>query len=402
MKSNFKNLGWILLLYVFVLGGCKDKEGDPAPESSNLVSASLVANVPKTLMQTYAVGYGFEDYVDHIKYDVSFYKLIYKTTFKGNEIEASGLLAIPRNTPTTPALLSAQHGTMFRNADAPSFFLTSPTAFSGFELFGATGYITAIPDYIGMGVSSSIVQPVYDETYAALAVVDMLKATKSFLKNENIAVNNNLFLLGYSEGGYVTMAAQKEIETDASHKLDITAVAAGAGAYDLPVMMSMVATATTYTTPAFLAKIVYAYNNTYDWNRPMSDFFQDPYAAAIPGLLDGSKSGDEIDAQLTDIPADLFAPAFYQNLQNPSGETVLKQKLAENSFLNWVPESPTRLYHGTEDETVYFQTTQSTYDRFIQGGATNVTLVPIPGGGHISSIEPMVFDALQWFESLNN
>ena len=32
------------------------------------------------------------------------------------------------------------------------------------------------------------------------------------------------------------MAAQKEIETNAAHDLSLTAVAAGAGAYDLPLM----------------------------------------------------------------------------------------------------------------------------------------------------------------------
>ncbi|WP_114778213.1 alpha/beta hydrolase family protein [Botryobacter ruber] len=400
MKPNLRHFGWILLLYVFVLGGCKDNEEEPTPENnSNFVSATLLGELPKNTLQTYATAFGFGNYVVHINYDVSFYRLHYRTRFKGQEIEASGLVAVPRGTTAAPALLSAQHGTMFREADAPSNF---PNTFSGFELFGAAGFVTAIPDYIGMGASKSVVHPYYDEAHSAAAVVDMLKATKHYLQTQNIAFSNKLFLVGYSEGGYVTLAAQKEIETTPGHNLAVTAVAAGAGAYDLPVMMNMVATASSYSNPAFLVKMVHAYNNTYNWNRPLTDFFRTDYAAAIPGLLDGTKSLEQINQALSPSPAELLNPTFYQNLQSTTGEMELKQKLVENSFfLTWNPKSPTRLYHGTQDESVYYRTTETAYEKFSAGGAANVELVPIEGGTHVSSIEPMMIDALLWFKSLN-
>ena len=116
----------------------------------------------------------------------------------------------------------------------------------------------------------------------------------------------------------------------------------------------------------------------------------------------GQKGSDAVNAGLTNSPAELFNPTFIQNLMLPTGEIALKQKLAENSFLTWVPKTPTRLYHGTLDETVYYSTSESTYNRFRQGGATNVELIPIEGGDHLSSIEPMLLGALVWFDSLNN
>ena len=403
MKKYTKIVSWWLVLQVLLLAGCQQDDSNdnvtPEPDGSELfVSAEVKSNVSKTLLQGLAITAGYGQFISLIKYDVAFYRFTYKTTYKDNLINVSGLLAIPQNTPTPPALLSAQHGTIFADTDAPSNF---PASFTGFELFAATGYVTVIPDFIGYGVSKDIVHPYYDQKLSALTVVDMLKAAKYYLKSQNIAINNNLFLVGYSEGGYVTMAAQKEIETNPDHQLTLTAAAAGAGGYDLTGMLSGIAATSTYANPAFLAFIIQAYNTTYDWKRPLTDFFQEPYASKISTLLDGTKDIDAINQELTTSPTALFNPTFYANLTNPAGETTLKKALTDNSFLDWVPKSPTRLYHGTADESVFYQTSEATFNRFKAAGTTNVEFIPIPGGMHRTSIEPMMANALPWMESLN-
>lgn len=403
MKKYTKLVSWWLLLHVLVLMGCQQDDSEnsitPEPDGSELfVSAEVKNTISKTVLQGLALTSGYGQFASLIKYDVAFYRFTYKTTYQNNLIDVSGLLAVPQNTPAPPALLSAQHGTIFADADAPSNF---PASFTGFELFAAAGYVTIIPDFIGYGVSKDIFHPYYDQKLSALSVVDMLKATKWYLKDQNIAINNNLFLVGYSEGGYVTMAAQKEIETNPDHKLTLTAAAAGAGGYDLTGMLAGIAATSTYPNPSFLAFIVQAYNTTYDWKRPLTDFFQEPYATNIPPLFNGSTDIDAINLGLTDSPAALFNPTFYANLTNPAGETTLKKALTDNSFLDWVPQSPTRLYHGTADESVFYQTSESTYNRFKAAGATNVEFISIPGGMHRTSIEPMMANALPWLESLN-
>ncbi|WP_084523848.1 alpha/beta hydrolase family protein [Adhaeribacter aquaticus] len=402
MKNNIKLFCWFLLLYMFTLSGCglfNKEEEKPEPDGSEyFVAATPISTIPKSVLQGLAQASGFGSSVNLLKYDVAFYKFTYKTTYKNSETEVSGLLAIPQNTPAPPALLSAQHGTMFADADAPSNF---PAAFTGFELLASAGYITVIPDFIGYGVSKDIVHPYYDEQHSALTVVDMLKAAKYYLKKEKINLNSNLFLVGYSEGGYVTMAAQKEIEANPKHNLTLTAVAAGAGGYDLTGMLSGIATTTTYVEPSFLALIIQAYNTTYNWNRPFTDFFQEPYAGRIPTLLNGTMKREEINNQLTTSPSALFNPVFYANLLNPAGELALKQALTNNSLLDWVPKSPTRLYHGTADEAVFYQTSETTFNRFKAAGANNVELKPISGGMHRTSIIPMMLDALSWFDSQN-
>jgi pimeloyl-ACP methyl ester carboxylesterase len=403
MKTLLRPTHWLLLAVLFLngLAGCRSEE-EPQPTQPSgqdlFVSAQMVATFPKAQAQALATIAGFGAFASQLKYDATYYKLIYKTAYKGQLIEVSGIVGVPLNTPKAPALLSAQHGTTFKQSESPSNF---PSAFTGFELFAGAGFVTVIPDFIGLGVSGNVAQPYYDKATSAGAVVDMIKATKYYLQQQNIAINNNLFLLGYSEGGYVTMAAQQEIETNAQHGLTLTAAAAGAGGYDLNGMLTGVAGVTNYATPSYLALILYGYNTTYGWNRPMSDFFQAPYAARIPALLNGTKTRTDVEPQLNTSPVALFTPTFFAALGTAGGEPVLRQKLTDNSFGGWAPRSPTRLYHGTADESVFYQTSVSTLASFQKAGATNVTLTSIPGGTHESSITPMMADALPWLQSLD-
>jgi pimeloyl-ACP methyl ester carboxylesterase len=399
MKKNFSLLS-VVLVTVFVYTICRKTDWHPGPQSGNqiFVSATSSGTFSKTDLQGLAAKAGFGAFAPLAVYNVDFYKLVYKINYKGSMVEASGLLGVPKKLLLPSSIVSAQHGTIFRYADAPSNF---PNTFTGFELFAAAGYIAVIPDYLGYGVSENITHPYYDKQYSALSVVNMIEAAKYFLQKQKTAMTNRLFLVGYSEGGYATMAAQEEIETNPAHKLTVTAAAEGAGGYDLTTFLSDVADTSYYSAPSFLAMIMKSYNTTYSWNRPYSDFFQQPYASEIPALLDGSKTREQIDASLTTSPAALFNPTFYANLKDPTKETALKIKVGENSFLSWVPKSPTRLYHGTADDAVPFNTSVVTYNRFIAAGATNVEFIPIPNGTHATSVSPMMSNVLPWIISLD-
>lgn len=387
-----------LLMVISVFTACKKNDDTVFPAQTNFVSATHVGSFSKTDLQALAVKSGYGAFTPALQYDVDYYKIVYKTTFKDKQVEVSGLLGIPKNMLKVPSLLSAQHGTMFRFADAPSNF---PNTFSGFELFASAGFIDIIPDFIGYGVSTSTVHPYYDQASSGLTVVDMIKATKYYLDKQKVTYSPRLFLIGYSEGGYVTMAAQKEIETNAAHKLTVTGAVEGAGGYDLPAFLGVIATSQTYASPSFLTLLLKGYNNTYNWNRPYTDFFAPTYAAKIPALLDGSKVKDQIDAELTTSLPALFSPAFFSSLADPTKELVLKQQLVANSFINWAPKSPTQMYHGTADESVPFATSVTTYTRFQQAGATNVSFFPYPGGTHGSTLQPMLLNALPWILGLD-
>jgi len=409
MKRNFKRFAY-LLLFVAVSASCKkDKPTpdpvptpgtEPAPVETNYVSAAPLTNFTSADIQAMAAGAGFTQNAPLFKYDVEYVKLVFKTKYKGKEINASGLLGIPKNTPTPPSIISAQHGTLFVDQAAPTNITNSQEAFSGLEMLASAGFITAVPDYIGYGDTKNEQHPYYDQEYAASAVVDMLTATKAYLAKEKIAASNRLFLTGYSEGGYITMAAQKEIESNPAHGLVLTAVSAGAGAYDLTEMLNNVANASRYEEPGFLATLLISYNSVYEWNRPLTDFYQKQYADKLPTLLDGSKNRREINGSLTVVTKDLFNPTFFANLKVAGQEKQLKDALEKNSFNNWTPKTQTRLFHGSDDKAVYPATTTVTYDRFKKAGAP-VTYDPILGKTHQGAYLPMIEETLRWFISLD-
>jgi pimeloyl-ACP methyl ester carboxylesterase len=392
-KSNY-----LSILLAGLLISCNDDgSADRKQPEKNVyyVSSQAGTEISKESLQLVASATGLSDFNSLIQYGVKTYTLVYKTTYKGNEIEASGVIYIPQGIQGEAPLLSLQHGTTFVKDDVPS----ASGIFTGMEFFAAAGYISLMPDFIGFGKSSETFHPYYVKEPSASAVVDMIKAAKEFLSEKQIAFNDKLFLAGYSEGGYVTMAAAKAIEDDPAHALTVTAIAAGAGGYDLSSMMQSIATSNTYAYPAYLAYVLVAYNKHYEWNHPMSYYFNQPYADTVSRYLNGSYSGSFINSRLTTSVEQLLSNDFYDALKDPSKEQQLKEALAENSVAGWKTHTPIQLYHGTNDEIIPYHNSEVTLQHFLDAGSDQITLTPIPGGTHGSSFIPMLKGFVPWFEN---
>lgn len=384
-----------IILLFFLFFGCSDEPAPQAPPSFDyFVEATSGKVYSKTSLQLSAAVAGLNEFQDIIQYGIKTYKLTYKTSYKNETIEASGLLFVPQEYPGEAPLLSLQHGTTFLKDQAPS--VTS--GITGVEFFAATGYIGIMPDFIGYGSSSDKFHPYYDYNHSAYAVIDMIKAAKEFLTEEEIKFNDKLFLTGYSEGGYVTLAAAKEIELNVSD-LTVTAVAAGAGGYHLENMFDHILNTTEYGDPSYIAFVVMAYNITNDWNKPLSYFFTNVYAEALSEYMDGEHSGGFIDSKLTDNIEELFNADFYSGIKN-SEEEEFKDALIANSVAGWDSEIPIRLYHGDTDEVIPYENSQVTLTNFVQQGSSTVSLWKIEGGNHGNSFTPMIKHFVPWFEQL--
>lgn len=376
---------------------CGSDNPENAPQQpGQVISVSPTASYSYQQLRVYASLLGLDDFTDLLSHDVQVYKLVYRTTFHGTTTSASGLLFVPQNVTSGVPIVSLHHGTTFLKDDVPSV----SGEFSGVEMFASAGYVAIMPDYLGYGESGDIFHPYYDKEYSASAVTDMIKATREYLEGAGISVDGRLFLSGYSEGGYVTMAAANAIENGALPGFSVTGVAAGAGGYDLPHLLSAIIEAGAYDHPAYIAFLIMAYNQTYEWNLPLNYFFRDEYADVLSTYMTGEHDDGVINSKLPSSIEQLLNPEFFAGLQDPEGEPDFKAALAMNTVSNWKATAPIRLYHGTDDDVVPYSNSEKALESMTQAGSSEISLTSIPGGTHANSLIPMLILAVPWFEEL--
>ena len=100
-------------------------------------------------------------------------------------------------------LCSYQHGTITERYEVPSF--EGGELFLGI-VFAPGGYVVCMPDYLGLGLGEGL-HPYCHAKSEATATVDMLRATRQVCDEQDIHLNDQTFLFGYSQGGHATMAA---------------------------------------------------------------------------------------------------------------------------------------------------------------------------------------------------
>jgi pimeloyl-ACP methyl ester carboxylesterase len=330
-----------------------------------------------------------------VRYGIQAYKLNYTTTnADGKKISASGAVLVPVGVTTAVPLLSMQHGTIPRDADAPSYYGSGSEAYTLGALFASQGYIIAAPDYIGYGASNDVPHTYEHRSGLATASLDMLRATREFLSERNISWDKRLFVAGYSEGGYATMALQKKIEEETGSEFNLVASSCGAGAYDKPAFMRQIVNEPTSSNAGINSLYVWTlltYDRIYGLNRPMTYYFKEPYASQVTASGKDAVINTSLNTTFTDS---------FRKVVNEGSDTGFLKAVQDNDIHDWKPRTPTRLFHGDADDTVFYLNSQNTYDAMKKRGATNVELVPLKGATHASGVLGFVTGTYSFFGTI--
>ncbi|GAB3895468.1 alpha/beta hydrolase family protein [Spirosoma agri] len=379
---------------------CKQSNGSdpitPAPARVLTKSTLLGTFTPEQLRSRYT---GSSQLLQaFIKFGVSVYRLEYTTTnTDGKSITASGAVVVPTTTNATP-MLSLQHGTIIGDSEAPSNFSSSSEVYTFGTLFASQGYVISAPDYIGYGASKDILHTYEHRKGLATASLDMIRATRDFLSDKSINWNKRLFIAGYSEGGYATLALQKKIEEETGSEFNLVASSCGAGAYDKPAFMKQIINGTTSGVASINRLYVWVlltYDRLYGLNRPVSYYFKEPYATQIATQVAANSLDININVSLNQTFTDTFKKGVIDGTDN-----AFLAAVQDNDIHDWKPKTPLRLYHGDADDTVFFLNSQNAYDAMKKQGAANVQLITIPGGNHASSILPYISGTYDFFSSI--
>ena len=219
---------------------------------------------------------------------------------------------------------------------------------------------------------------------------------------EGYNFNGDVFLSGYSEGGFATMSAHKTLEENNFQGLNLVASAPASGGYDMTGMLNYFLSLDTYHQPYYLAYVAISYKTSYDWELPLTDIFNEPYASLIPQYFNGQYSGGEINSVLSYSVNLLLNENFRNNFYTDPSLNVVVEAFEENSFNQWVPKTKMFMYHGTADITVPYQNSVDTYNNFIANGVNSslVEFIPLESQTHSSGAIPYILDIFDKFENL--
>ena len=408
-----KNISIYKLLLLFVLvsifSGCElFNNDDPTQEDKYLVTFDKHASYTVSQIQSLLNLYVFFNpelkiIADNLQNGIDVYTITYNTKFEGKDIIASGLVSVPDNAGTFP-VLSYQNGTNTLNSEAPSVNPDNEM-FKILEFVSSTGFIVSMPDYIGFGSTKTKFHPYLDKESTVQTVTDMIRAVNELVTNySDIEVSKDLYIAGYSQGGWATLHLQKEIEQKYATEFNLKASACGAGPYDLRYINDYILAQTNYPMPYFIGYMFNSYFNLKDITNPPSDVFKSPYDARVLTLYDGTKSGEEINAQLTTVTTDLFTAEYKSSSNTNAKFSSVISTLGKNTISAWKTTTPTLIMHGTTDNYVPTQVSADIYQDFLTAGVspTTVTYVPIEGAGHNSGVMPFGIATINWFIGLNN
>ena len=343
-----------------------DPEGAGQLQAATLLGTVAAADIAAALTSEESLA---QDEVP--RYAVTSYRLEYLTTdADGKAVRASGLVSVPQKAPGAKSpVLSYQHGTLFRDAEAPS---NNAVASEVAVVLASLGYIVLAPDYVGFGASKGTPHPYLLAAPSAAATVDFLTAARTWRGQANVADNGQLFLTGYSEGGYVTMAAHRALQTSgSSHLQQLRMVVPGAGPYNVQATMDSLVDLVRDEQPVIGALINPGFLR-YLGGSVQREVRRLLLRALMPGDADVVYDARFIDRFLDDdVP---YIAEF-------------------SSVHDWKPNLPVRLYHGQDDRTVPYASSASTLQAMQQRGAgdlVSLTDCRAQPAGHMQCVPPFI------------
>ncbi|MEP9388890.1 alpha/beta hydrolase [Mesorhizobium sp. KR9-304] len=330
---------------------------------------------------------------------VKLYRVTYSSVVpeRGNKpIVATGLIAIPDAAGATFPMVSYQHGTVYGKQEVPSFPEQSPETQLMIAQFAGQGYLVIGADYFGMG-SSKEPEGYMVKASHQQATYDMLMASGAVLDHMKLA-SGKLFISGWSQGGFVTMAFLEKLESagvkvegaaTASAPVDIFVALNGFLNFPRKIdavwvnslfILSSFAFENYYGVPG-LARSLFTYES-YDIARKVYE--REPFDPAdVPSDLHKLIRADYFDAQY-------FAASAYGKL------------VAQTTAYRWIVKSPVRNYYGETDEVITpgLGRLAMTYQSAIGNGNPAVEAVSTGDTTHRGTFASAVPQWKAWFDGL--
>lgn len=315
---------------------------------------------------------------------VDYYRIIYTTNdTDGNLVEVSGLLAVPDDLTKRYPRAVYQHGTAANDMGVPSF---ESFEFNIALTFSGKGYVVFAPDLLGLGVHEGLHPYVHADSEAWVAV-DMIRACDQYLTDNNIEVNDQMFITGYSQGGHSAMALHRMMELELPDEYTVTASAPMSGPYSIGgIMRDLVFSDEVYGFPGYLIYTLVSFQKVYgNLYGSVDEAVKEPYVELVTEFAADNVSLEDMNAQLIElleqnegavIAGRTFNDDFVDAVLNDPDHPV-NFALSDNDVYDWAPTAPTRLYYCMADEQVSFENSILAETTMNDNGAPDVEAIDV-------------------------
>ena len=333
------------------------------------------------------------------RHAVKLYRVTYSSVVpeRGNKpIAATGLVAIPDVEGARFPLVSYQHGTVFGKQEVPSFPEQSPETQLMIAQFAGQGYVVIGADYFGMG-SSKEPEGYMVKASHQQASYDMLRASRAVLDQMKLS-SDKLFISGWSQGGFVTMAFLEKLE---SAGLKVAAAATASAPVDIFIALNGFLNFprkidATWVNSLFILSS-FAFENYYGVPGLARSLFNDEYYDIARKVYEREPFNP------ADVPSDLrkLIRADYFDAQYFAASAYGKL-VAQTTSYRWVVRSPVRNFFGETDEVITPGLGQlaMTYQRAIGNGNPAVEAVSTGNTTHRGTFATAVPQWKKWFDGL--
>lgn len=339
--------------------------------------------------------------VGQINFEVDGYKILYFTpNHNGDLVICSGAMYLPKGTTCPSPILSWQHGTSANDNWAPSNIYSDNNVIG--VVAASHGYIVTMSDFIGLGEGVGFHNYVHADTEAT-STLDLILLGKEFAYDKGVMPNNQLFLIGYSQGGHATMAAVREIQNNPSlyPGLEVTASAPMAGPYSMSgVMRELMQSGMPYPNPGYLPYVLFSYQNIYNLFDDITNVLKYPYNEYLFGMYSGSYSMYEINQTLPANPIEIFQDDYYEDFLNDPNHPF-NLALIANDVYDFLPESPMKLFHCNGDDNIPYENSEFVYNLWMEWGSENISLEDGGNFDHVACAQLAIIGSKLWIDSMS-
>jgi pimeloyl-ACP methyl ester carboxylesterase len=365
-----------LIVALALLAGCMHPRPIQAPEQVQLTPVKSISTLQARVMLGLSGVKGMS-----VAHPVDCYRMQYAGQ--------SALLALPRGV-APRRLVSFQHGTSTTRTAVPS--RPDGTGIAAAIVFAGNGYALVVPDYPGLGESPGK-HPYYVADSIGPAVVAMIEASQRLEQVPDAPV----FLSGFSQGGWASLAALRLMESQGKSVLGSAQVA---GAYDLR-RVSLPAALKGGASSHSLYLAYAAWGQAAYYGHPLDSVLTPEYATTVERLFAGAKP-KEILRTLPQDPRLMFNQAFLDAFDRDEAHWYL-DSFAANSLVNVTPRAPLRLYYGSKDMDVVPEEALAAA-RSMSGRGADVKAIDVGPVGHEPSMlaaAPLILAWLRELEAAN-